>query len=355
MARWRHGRQASLNNKLLAKRAKYLQTELAKSNKEPVNAEWMALNAANAQNTWSAQAAAARAKLLVPAKMAGIPDDEANTLFYHQQYYYRHFSPDNQRLKSIETAKAWTARLPKSTEASYAYLSHATDYAKPEFYRDVAPLLLNQEWTGMNLDVARRLMIVASTSKTSHWPSKPGRGRRRCSTSSATTTLTPPAWATRWPGLNLKAEAKECWERALTGNLDTGDVRDSARSASRPCCRMPRSRSSSTHCSPRTPAGISASPSPARTSWSRPATSTAPAKLLSPRPTRFATGRSAEPASTATGPRLANWVQFLPRRREGHARQQAEAVHPGSRPARDPSFDDRPGRPARTCRTQRPS
>ena len=122
----------------------------------------MALNAANAQNTWSAQAAAARAKLLVPAKVAGIPDDEANTLFYHQQYYYRHFSPDNQRLKSIETAKAWTARLPKSTEASYAYLSHATDYAKPEFYRDVAPLLLNQEWTGMNLDVARRLMIVAA-------------------------------------------------------------------------------------------------------------------------------------------------------------------------------------------------
>jgi TolA-binding protein len=221
LANWAQGR---LNHKDLGKRAKFVQTEVDKSNKEPNNAEWIALWNANAQNTWSAQAAAAREKLLVPARVAAYPDDVANNLLYQQQYYLRHYSPDNQRLKCIDAAKAWAVRMPKSTEAAYYYLSWATDYVKPEFYREAAPLALKVEYTSLNTDVARRAMIVASHFKdvalaqqTWAWIKKQydkfGYDNNYASSIGDALNL-----------VGLKAEAKECWERALTGDLDSGEI-----------------------------------------------------------------------------------------------------------------------------------
>src|SRR4029077_18873373 len=86
----------------------------------------------------------------------------ANNLFYSQQYYFRHFSPDAQRIQCIAVAKAWTVRLPKSLDAATTYLAAATDYVKPEDFRAAAPLVLKLEPTASNSDISRRLMIVAA-------------------------------------------------------------------------------------------------------------------------------------------------------------------------------------------------
>ncbi|HEX3151825.1 MAG TPA: tetratricopeptide repeat protein [Gemmataceae bacterium] len=220
--------KARLANKDLANRAKAAQAALAASDKEPVNAQWMAYETVVAQNTWGAQSAAARAVLMEPARLAAYPDELADSLLYQQQYYYRHYSPDNQRVKCIEVAKAWTARMPKSFDAAVAYLNHATDYAKPESFRDAAPIVLKLEPTSTNTDVSRRLFTVAVHFKdvalaqqTWAWSKKmfDKFGYDNNSANTMGDSLT---------ALNLKAEAKECWDKALTGNPDTTDFQQSA-------------------------------------------------------------------------------------------------------------------------------
>ncbi len=227
LAAWAQGRLA---NKDLAKRnaGRSILAELAKSDKEPVNAEWHDYDQAHAANAWSPQAAKARGKLLDAAKAAGYPDDVANSLFYHQQYYLRNFAPVNQRPTSVDVAKAWAARLPKSYEAASTYLSAATDYARPDAFKDAAALVIKLEPTGSNSDISRRLMQVAGNFKdavlaqqTWTWSKKmfDKFGYDNNSASGMGDALT---------ALNLKAEAKECWERAQTGNVDSGDARECA-------------------------------------------------------------------------------------------------------------------------------
>ncbi|MBA4186723.1 MAG: hypothetical protein C0467_01770 [Planctomycetaceae bacterium] len=227
LAAWVQGRLA---NKDLAKRAKAAQGALAASDKEPVNAEWVALETANAQNMWSPQAGAARTKLLADAaRVAALPDDVANDLFYQQQYYLRHYAPnDAARAKSIDVAKAWSERLPKSFDAAAAYLYHATDFNKADAFRAAAPVVLKMEAPSTNTDVARRLFIVAGHFKdnavaTQTWAwTKAMFAKHGYDNSSATgmgDTLT---------ALNMKAEAKECWDRSLTGNPDSQDYVQSA-------------------------------------------------------------------------------------------------------------------------------
>ncbi|HEY3789241.1 MAG TPA: tetratricopeptide repeat protein, partial [Urbifossiella sp.] len=215
--------QARVANKDLAKRAAATQAALAASDKEPVNADWMAYEAAAAPNLWGAPAGLARARLLEPARVAGYPDEIANDLLSQQQYYYRHYSPEAERLKCIDTAKAWVARMPKSFDAATAYLTLATDFAKPEAFRDAAPFVLRLEPTATNTDLTRRLLIVAVHFKdlalgqqTWAW-SKKMFDKTGYDNSSAMTigdSLT---------ALGLKNEAKECWDKALTGNPDSTD------------------------------------------------------------------------------------------------------------------------------------
>lgn len=225
LAAWAQGRLA---NKDLAKRAQAAQAELAKSDREVVNTEWVAYETANAANSWSPQAAAARAKLLDPAKLAAYPEDVAVSLLYHQQYYLRHYAPDAQRVKSIDAAKAWTQRAPKSYDAAAAYLNHATDFVKPEAFRDAAAVLLKLDPTHTNTDHARRLFTVAAHFKDAAlgqqawaWTKKmfDKFGYDNSSAAGIGDTLT---------ALNLKAEAKECWEKALAGNPDTSDFQQCA-------------------------------------------------------------------------------------------------------------------------------
>ena len=225
LAAWIQGRLA---NKEFALRAKAAQIELVKSDKEPVNADWFAYDNANGANTWSPQAYNARAKLLDPAKVAAYPDDLANNLFYLQQYYLRHQSPDKLRPLCVDVAKAWAARLPKSFEAASTYLLTAGDYAKPADFRAAAPLVLNLDPAGSTSDISRRLMGVAAhfkdvalATQTWVWTKKmfDKYGYDNTSASGIGDTLT---------ALGLKNEAKECWEKALTGNPDSQDLLQSA-------------------------------------------------------------------------------------------------------------------------------
>ncbi len=213
--------QAKAADKLLAPRAKVAKAEVTKSDQEPANALWTAYYAAHNANTWSPQAADARGKLLAAA---AYPDDVAASLFYHQQYYMRNFSPDNQRLKSIDVAKAWAARLPKSFDAAAAFLVAATDYVKPEFFREAAAAVLKLDPPSAQPDLSRRLFQAAvhfkdaaAGQQTWAWTKKmfDKFGYDNTSASGMGDSLTL---------LALKAEAKECWEKALTGNPDSQEL-----------------------------------------------------------------------------------------------------------------------------------
>lgn len=225
LAAWAQGR---LTNKDLAKRAQAVNAALAASDKDPVNADWMAFEQAAAQNVWSYPAATARGKLLTAAALKAYPDDVAGNLLYQQQYFFRHYAPDADRVKSIDVAKVWVARLPQSYDAAATYLNAATDFNKPEAFREAAPLVLKLEPTGSNSDLARRLMSVAGHFKDVAlaqqawaWTKKmfDKYGYDNGSASGMGDVLT---------ALNLKAEAKECWEKALTGNPDTSDFQQCA-------------------------------------------------------------------------------------------------------------------------------
>ncbi len=218
LAAWALARVA---NKDLAKRAAAANVALAASDKEPVNADWMKYETDAAPNVWGAPAALARSRLLEPGRLAGYPDELANDLLYQQYYYYRHYSPEPERLKSIETAKAWTVRLPKSFDAATAYLTHATDYVKPDAFRDAAAVLVKLEPTSSQPDLTRRLTIVAAHFKDVAlaqqswvWSKKMfdkfGYDNTYASTIGDSLTA-----------LGLKVEAKEVWDKALTGSPDS--------------------------------------------------------------------------------------------------------------------------------------
>ncbi|MCE9567709.1 MAG: tetratricopeptide repeat protein [Planctomycetes bacterium] len=219
LAAWAQGRLA---NKDLVKRAQAVQAALAASDKEPINAQWVAFETAVAAGVWSPQSAAARVKLL--AHVATLPDDVANDLFYQQQYYLRHYGPNAaEQIKSIDVAKAWVARLPKSFDAAVAYLNHATDYAKPDAFRAAAPVVLAMEPPGTYTDTARRLFVVsghfkdnAVATQTWAWTKKMFEKHGYDNSSAA-------GMGDTMAALGMKAEAKECWDKALTGNPDTQD------------------------------------------------------------------------------------------------------------------------------------
>lgn len=211
LANWATGR---LNHKDLGKRALAVQAELAKSDKEPVNADWIAYEHTVAQNVWAAPAAAARGKLLEPARVAVYPDDVANDLFYQQQYYLRHFSPDAERLKCIDVAKAWALRLPKSFDAAAAYLNWATDYVKPDAFRDAAPVLLKLEPTGIQTDLSRRLFTVAAHFKDVQLATQAWAWTKKMFEKYGYDNGSAAGMGNVFTALNMKAEAKECWDCA---------------------------------------------------------------------------------------------------------------------------------------------
>ncbi|MFO0823166.1 MAG: tetratricopeptide repeat protein, partial [Gemmataceae bacterium] len=227
LANWAQGRLA---NKDLVNRAKAVQAALAASDKEPVNAEWVAYETAVTQNTWSPQSGAARAKLLADAnRVNAYPDDVANDLLYQQQYYLRHYAPnDNERAKSIDAAKTWATRFPKSYEAAAAYLYHATDFNKPDAFRAAAPVVMQREPTGTNGDLARRLFTAAGHFKDNAVAQQAWAWTKQMYEKHGYDNNSATSIGDTMMALGMKAEAKECWEKALTGNPDTGDFVQSA-------------------------------------------------------------------------------------------------------------------------------
>lgn len=220
--------QPRLANKDLAKRAKFATEELAKSDKDPANVDWLALEKAAGQNNMSPQSAAARAKLLDPARLAAVPDDVANDLLYHQQHYYRHHAPDNQRPKAVEIAKQWTTRLPKSFEAAATYLAWATDFNKPDAFREAAPAVLAFEPPSQNTDIARRAMSVAGHFKDAALAKRAWDWTKKMYADRGYDSNGATGMGDVLAALNFKDEAKDCWTRALDGNPDSHELRESA-------------------------------------------------------------------------------------------------------------------------------
>ncbi|OWK35637.1 tetratricopeptide repeat protein [Fimbriiglobus ruber] len=225
LAAWAQGRLA---NKDLAKRAQFAQAELAKSDKEPGNADWLAYETAVGQNVWSPQSAAARGKLLAPQALAAYPDPLANELFYHQQYYLRHFSPEAQRPQSIDVAKAWAARLPQSFDAAGTYLSWATDFAKPDASRDAALVVMKLEPPARSPDLARRLFQAAGQAKDAALAKQAWEWTKKMHDKHGYDSQGASGMGDVLAALNLKEEAKDCWQRALAGSPDSQELRESA-------------------------------------------------------------------------------------------------------------------------------
>lgn len=226
MAAWA---QARVGNKDLAKRAKVVQVQLAASDKEPANAAWLSYQALAAANVWDGKTASSRAKLLVDAAtVAAYPDDLAGSLLYQQQYYLRHYSPDNQRIQSITVAKAWAVRLPKSFDAAAAWLTHATDFAKPEFYREPAAHLLTLDPPSLQTDLARRLLAVAAHFKDVAAAQQAWAWTKKSFDKYGYDNTSATGMGDSLALLGLKAEAKECWEKSLTGNPDSAELAQSA-------------------------------------------------------------------------------------------------------------------------------
>ncbi|MFO0802478.1 MAG: tetratricopeptide repeat protein [Gemmataceae bacterium] len=212
--------QARVQNKDLGKRAAAANVALAASDKEPVNADWAAYQAQAAANVWGAPTALARLKLLEPGRLAGYPDELANDLLYQQQYFYRHYSADAERTKSIDYAKAWATRMPKSFDAAAAYLTHSTDYVKADAFRDAAAVLVKLDATSTQPDLTRRFMQVAVHFKDAALGTQAWAWSKKMFDKYGYDSTYASSIGDSLAALGLKNEAKECWERALTGNPD---------------------------------------------------------------------------------------------------------------------------------------
>ena len=225
LSAWTQGKQAI---KALAKRAQSVNNELGKSDKIPANAEWLALDQANAVNIWLPKTAQLREKLLEPADLAKMPDEVANVLLSHQQLYFRQFGPEPSRLRCIDVAKLWVTRLPKSYDAATTYLTTTSDYNKPDALRDAVTHMLTFDPPATNTDFARRMLLGVSQSKDAVLGEKVWAWTKKMFDTRGYDNSSAVGMGDTLSAVGLKAEAKECWERALTGNTDVNDARESA-------------------------------------------------------------------------------------------------------------------------------
>jgi TolA-binding protein len=214
---------ANAAKKPLEKRVAFARGELAKSDRDPAFTDWVALEQA-AQTNNLARMAAIRATLLAPERTAKLPDEVGNTLFYQQQYYYRHQAPAAQQPNCVQVAKAWTQRFPKSEPSAQAYLSWTTDFAVAAEFAPAAKHFITIEPTSASADLYRRLMQSAAGAKDATlgkqcWAWILKAQEKFGYDPSQSTTL-----GDHLEALGLKAEAMECWKRALTA-YESGDRR----------------------------------------------------------------------------------------------------------------------------------
>jgi TolA-binding protein len=149
--------------KQVEKRVEFAKTALVDADKDPVFADWIALEKASRENNLG-QVVALRTKLLAPESSAKLADDVVNHLFANQQNYYRNQAPSGQQPMSLDVARAWTKRLPKSEHAAHSYLYSTTDFNSAKDYREAAQHLLTFE-PSHSSDIHRRLMQMAAGTK----------------------------------------------------------------------------------------------------------------------------------------------------------------------------------------------
>ena len=211
-----------------SKRPGLVRAEVARTDKEPAVVLWLNYETLYGQNVWSNQTAAAREKLMTPELLAAYPDELANSLLYEQQYYFRNQAPVLARDRAVDVAKTWVARLPKSGDAAWAYITSATDLAKADASRDAVDVYLKREPTSLNTDLIRRMAGVANGAKDIELGKQSWAWAKKMFDKFGYDNSAMAGIGDSLSAVGLKAEARECWEKALTGNVDSGDYRESA-------------------------------------------------------------------------------------------------------------------------------
>ena len=207
---------ANAPKKEIAKRVDQAKADLAAADKDPVFADWLALEKATRENNVG-QIVALRAKFLAPAVTATLPEDLVNNLFYQQQYYYRHHAPGNQQPQSIEIAKAWTQKFPKSEQAALQYLNWTSDFNSAKDFKDAAQTFIKIEPTSGSYDTFRRLMLCAAGAK------DPALGKEcwafvlKAQEKFGYDANQSSTMGDYLEALGMKDEALACWKRGMTG------------------------------------------------------------------------------------------------------------------------------------------
>ncbi|MBW3541976.1 MAG: tetratricopeptide repeat protein, partial [Planctomycetes bacterium] len=153
LANWQ---QQAKRNKDLQARAEFVAQELAKADADPVTAAFLQVT-----HPYQKESVDAREKLLEPALFAQLNDELARHVLYGQAYYYRHYSPGEQRVKSAELFGQLAKKFPQEYDAAVWYLQSATDYSPPEVQKEAAANMLRFEPQSQDSDLWRRLMLAA--------------------------------------------------------------------------------------------------------------------------------------------------------------------------------------------------
>ncbi|MGE0608924.1 MAG: tetratricopeptide repeat protein, partial [Pirellulales bacterium] len=121
-------------------RAAWAKTKLDESEQQPFIKDWQAT-----ENTNRAVADAARAKLLAPASLPSLSDEQAKLLFNQLGYNYYYQGTPEERVRSATVYGAFAKKFPQDYHAAYSYLFGAIGYGPPEVAKEAALHLLTIE------------------------------------------------------------------------------------------------------------------------------------------------------------------------------------------------------------------
>jgi TolA-binding protein len=208
----------------IVSRVSFARARLAEADKDPVFADWLALEKAGRENNIG-QVLAIRARLLAPASTAKLPDELCHELFYNQQYYYRHHIGAPQNATSVDICKAWTQRLPKSIDAAWNYIAWTTDFGTVKEYADAAKhyMTFNQEYG--NSDAYRRVFQCVGGSKDAALGKQAWAWLQKNIDKYGYDGNNSASIGDYLEALGMKDEALAIWKKGLVANRDNHDSR----------------------------------------------------------------------------------------------------------------------------------
>ena len=136
--------------------AEYLEKQLDQQNRDAYVKTWMDITGYREK-----ESVAARQRLLQDDYYRQLSDEQAEQVLYQQAYYYRHYSPSDQRSQSAELYGQMAARFPQRYDVALWYLQSATDTAPPEVQKQAAEHLLKFQPQSQDADAWRRMMIAS--------------------------------------------------------------------------------------------------------------------------------------------------------------------------------------------------